>query len=69
MVEADLDDTTLPFLGNPIRVTGYLRDELRSVVEHAGFTVLDLRTLSYAPASTEAYPEVQLFVYAGRSGG
>lgn len=69
MVEADLDDTPLPFLGNPIRVTGYLRDQLRSVVEDAGFTVLDLRTRSYAPASTEAYPEIQLFVYAGRSGG
>jgi ubiquinone/menaquinone biosynthesis C-methylase UbiE len=69
MVEADLDDTMIPFLGNPVRVTGYLRDELRSVVEGAGFTVLDLRTLSYAPASTEAYPEVQLFVYASRSDG
>lgn len=66
MVEADLDDTAIPFLGNPIRVTGYLRDELKTVVGAAGFSVLDLRTVSYAPATTEAYPEVQLFLYCQR---
>jgi ubiquinone/menaquinone biosynthesis C-methylase UbiE len=69
MVEADLDDTTLSFLGNPIRVTGYLRDELTAVVAAAGFEVLDLRSLSYAPASTEAYPEIQLFLHARRTEG
>ncbi len=67
MVEADLDDAPLPFLGSPIRVSGYLRDELRAVVDSAGFTVLDLTSLSYAPASTEAYPEIQLFLYCQRA--
>jgi ubiquinone/menaquinone biosynthesis C-methylase UbiE len=67
MVEADLDDTPLTFLGIPIRVTGYLRDDLCTVVEAAGFTVLDLRSISYAPASTEAYPEIQLFLYTRRA--
>jgi len=69
MVEADLDDATLAFLGNPIRVTGYLREDLCKVVAAAGFEVLDVRSLSYAPASTEAYPEVQLFVHARRAEG
>jgi hypothetical protein len=68
MVEADLDDTPIHFLGSPIRVSGYVRDELHSLVTEAGFEVLDLRHLSYAPASTEAPPEVQLFLLCRRDG-
>jgi SAM-dependent methyltransferase len=68
MVEADLDDTPIHFLGSPIRVTGYIRDELRQLVTAAGFEVLDLRHLSYAPASTELPPEVQLFLFCRRDG-
>jgi SAM-dependent methyltransferase len=63
MVEADLDDTPIHFLGSPIRVTGYVRDELRSLVTDAGFEIIELRHLSYAPASTEVPPEMQLFVF------
>ena len=37
MVEADVDDFAIPFLGASIRVSGYLRDELRQVVSDAGF--------------------------------
>jgi SAM-dependent methyltransferase len=68
MVEADLDDVPIHFLGSSVRVSGYVRDELRTLVEEAGFEVLDLRHLSYAPASTELPPEVQLFVYCRRAG-
>ena len=39
MVEADLDDVELPFLGLPIRLTGWPRDQLRQVLGDAGFTV------------------------------
>jgi SAM-dependent methyltransferase len=63
MVEADLDDAPIHFLGSSVRVSGYVRDEPRALVEAAGFEVLDLRHLSYAPASTELPPEVQLFGY------
>src|SRR3569833_267296 len=63
MVEADLDDTLIHFLGSPVRVTGYVRDELRRLVTAAGFEVLDVRHLSYAPASTRHPPEVQLFLF------
>lgn len=69
MVEADLDDVPINFLGSPVWVTGYLRDELRDVVEKAGFEVLERHSLSYAPASTEAPPEVQLFLYCRRGDG
>lgn len=66
MVEADLDDVPIHFLGSPVWVTGYLRDELREVVEKAGFEVLEEHSLSYAPASAETPPEVQLFLYCRR---
>ncbi|WP_239103333.1 class I SAM-dependent methyltransferase [Microbispora corallina] len=61
MVEIDLDDVPFQFLGAPVRVTGYLRDELREVVEAAGFSVLSENHISYAPATTQAPPEIQLF--------
>lgn len=69
MVEADVDDVPIHFLGSPVWVTGYIRDDLCSVVAEAGFEILDLRHLSYAPASTEVAPEVQLFLYCRRDGG
>jgi predicted TPR repeat methyltransferase len=69
MVEADVDDVPIDFLGMPIRVTGYPRDELARVVESAGFEVLQARDLSYAPVSTQAPPEVQLFLYCRRGEG
>jgi SAM-dependent methyltransferase len=67
MVEADLDDVAISFLGAPIRVSGYLRDELHDLVEAAGFAVMEERNLHYAPASTQAPPEVQLFLYCRRN--
>jgi SAM-dependent methyltransferase len=63
MVEADVDDVPIDFLGLPVRVTGYPRDELAHVVASAGFEILHASDLSYAPASTQAPPEVQLFLY------
>lgn len=66
MVEADLDDVPIRFLGSPVWVTGYPRDELRGLVTGVGFEVLDLQHLSYAPATTEVPPEIQLFLYCRR---
>jgi ubiquinone/menaquinone biosynthesis C-methylase UbiE len=67
MVESDIDDVPIPFLGGLLRVSGYLRDELRSEVEAAGFRIEDEIALSYAPATTEAQPEVQLFLNCRRA--
>jgi SAM-dependent methyltransferase len=68
MVEADLDDTPIHFLGSPVCVTGYMRDELEALVSEAGFEVAETRHLSYAPASAELLPEVQLFLFCRRDG-
>ena len=66
MVEADVDDVPIDFLGMPVRVTGYPRDDLERVVRDAGFEVLQTIDLSYAPVTTQALPEVQLFLYCRR---
>ncbi|GAA2719811.1 MULTISPECIES: class I SAM-dependent methyltransferase [Streptomyces] len=62
MVEADVDDYAMPFLGNTIRVSGYLRDDLRQVVRDAGFDIAGENALAYAPASTDVPPEIQIFL-------
>lgn len=67
MVEADVDDMAIPFLGNTIRVSGYLRDELRHVVTDAGFDVIKEESYVYAPASTDVPPEEQIFLYCRRA--
>ena len=66
MVEADVDDFTLPFLGNTIRVSGYLRDELRRIVQDNGFEIVGEDAYAYAPASTDVPPEIQLFLQCRR---
>ncbi|SEN55253.1 class I SAM-dependent DNA methyltransferase [Actinacidiphila rubida] len=67
MVEADVDDMQIPFLGHTIRVSGYLRDELRHVVTDAGFEVVKEESYAYAPASSDVPPELQLFLYCRRA--
>jgi len=67
MVEADVDDMQIPFLGNTIRVSGYLRDELHDVVTDAGFEVIKEESFAYAPASSDVPPELQLFLYCRRA--
>lgn len=66
MVEADLDNVPIPFLGSTIRVSGYPRQDLAPVVEAAGFSVTGVRDKSYAPAGPGAPPEVQLFLTGRR---
>lgn len=66
MVEADIDYFTIPFLDRTIRVSGYLRDELRRVVGDAGFEVMEESSYTYAPASTQVPPEEQLFLQCRR---
>ncbi|MGF0176974.1 class I SAM-dependent DNA methyltransferase [Streptomyces sp. Marseille-Q5077] len=62
MVEADVDDFAIPFIGSSIRVSGYLRDELREVVESAGFEIVGESSYTYAPAVADIQPEVQIFL-------
>jgi cyclopropane fatty-acyl-phospholipid synthase-like methyltransferase len=67
MVEADVDDMPIPFLGNVIRVSGYLRQELRDLVADAGFEVVKEESYGYAPASSDVPPEEQIFLYCRRT--
>jgi SAM-dependent methyltransferase len=66
MVEADVDDVPISFLGSRILVTGYMRDELRSVLHRAHFSIEGENAIPYAPASTDAGPEIQLFMNCRR---
>lgn len=67
MVEADVDNMPIPFLGHTIRVSGYLRDELHQVVADAGFEMIKEDSYTYAPASSDVPPEEQIFLYCRRA--
>lgn len=67
MVEADLDDVPLPFLGAALRVSGWSRDQLKQVVTDAGFAIQLEDVRSYAPPTPEVPQENQLFVLARRT--
>jgi 2-polyprenyl-3-methyl-5-hydroxy-6-metoxy-1,4-benzoquinol methylase len=66
VIDTDLGDVPIQLKQCPLRATGYPGAELRALVGEAGFEVLDLRNLSYSPASPKLPPEVQLFVYCRR---
>jgi SAM-dependent methyltransferase len=67
MVEADFDDVPVPFLGAPLRVSAWPRDQLKQVVTDAGFAIEMEDVRSYAPPTPEAPPETQLFLLARRT--
>jgi SAM-dependent methyltransferase len=67
MVEADVDDVALAFLGVPIRVTGWPRPQLRRVIGEVGFTVEVEDARSYVAPVPDVPPETQLFVLAHRN--
>ena len=66
MVEADVDDFQIPFLGHTIRVSGYLREDLRKLIETAGFDIVEETSYTYAPAIADVPPEEQLFLRCRR---
>ncbi|MFF1451324.1 class I SAM-dependent DNA methyltransferase [Streptomyces sp. NPDC058274] len=68
MVEADVDDFSIPFLGNTIRVSGYLREDLHHVIEAAGFEIVKESSYTYAPAVADVPPEEQVFLCCRRRG-
>lgn len=67
MVEADMDYRAIPFLGKSIRVSGYLREELRKVVEQ-DFEIVEEASYTYAPAISDVPPEEQVFLRCRRRG-
>lgn len=67
MVEADVDDVPIPFLGMSVHVSGFFFEELRRLTVEAGFEILEERSLKYAPRTAQALPEVQQFLYCRRA--
>ncbi|MBS2966560.1 methyltransferase domain-containing protein [Actinocrinis puniceicyclus] len=67
MVEADIDDVAIPFLGTRIRVTGLLRDDLRALLLGCGFEIAQEQVISYAPTTSSAPPEIQMFLLCRRA--
>ena len=67
MVEADMDDVPIPFLGVSVHVSGFFPEQLRRLTVEAGFEVLEEHSLKYAPSSPQALPEIQQFLYCRRS--
>jgi len=61
MVEADVDDFSIPFLGNNIRVSGYPRDDLWAIIAEPGFQIVEETSHSYATA-VGVPPEEQIFL-------
>jgi ubiquinone/menaquinone biosynthesis C-methylase UbiE len=49
MVNLDADSLPVEFLGVPVQVSGYPEAEWRSVLETAGFTVLESETVEFTP--------------------
>ncbi|WP_369251563.1 class I SAM-dependent methyltransferase [Streptomyces sp. R41] len=66
MVEADVDDFAIPFLGNTIRVSGYLQEDLHQVIETGGFEIVKEFSYTYAPAVADVPPEEQVFLCCRR---
>lgn len=66
MVEADVDDMPIPFLGNWLRVTAYPRATWRAVLAEAGFAVEWEDAHTYIPEHA-AQPEIQLFTLCRRA--
>lgn len=67
MVEADMDDVPIPFLGVSVHVSGFFPEQLRELTIEAGFEVLEEHSLKYAPSSVQALPEIQQFLYCRRA--
>lgn len=61
MVEADLDDAELAFLGAPLRLTGWPRQALRAALGQAGFVVEAKDVRSYTSPAPDVPGETQLF--------
>jgi SAM-dependent methyltransferase len=64
MVEADLDDVPIPFLGCPVLVSGWPAEQLREELQLAGFSIKAEATYSYEPAAPGVPPETQLYLLA-----
>lgn len=67
MVEADVDDVPIPFLGVSVHVSGFFLEDLRRHAARTGFEILEQHSRKYAPAGRQALPEIQPFLYCRKT--
>jgi len=65
-VPVDVEGVDAVFMGQPVRVTSYARQDLVDVVAAAGLTVLDEESVLFTPDHPEAVPEPHLFLHCGK---
>lgn len=61
MVEGDTNYLMRDFLGVPIPLTAYPRDELQHVLHSHGFTVLELHSQEWEPSTTDVPEQTHLY--------
>ncbi|MEU8651961.1 class I SAM-dependent methyltransferase [Streptomyces sp. NPDC048737] len=65
-VPLDVAGVEAVFMGQPVRVTSFARDDLVEMVRGAGLTVLAEENLLFTPDHPEAVPEPHVFLHCGR---
>jgi len=63
MVEGDLDYAPIQFLGADMSVTAYPRADLEAMLAAEGLEIREVDVEEFEPATPDAYPERQVFVY------
>lgn len=63
MVEGDTDYLIREFLGVPIPLTAYPRDELHHVLQQHGFTVIEFHPEVWEPSTPDVPQQVHLYAY------
>ncbi len=62
LVEGDADYIQIPFLGQQIYVSAYLRDAFVALLQQHSLTVLDLQAVEFTPHA-DVPPETQVFFF------
>lgn len=63
MVEGDSDFLMREFLGVPVPMTAFPRDELHSLLAHHGFTVLSMHAESWEASDHDAPSQTHIYAY------
>jgi SAM-dependent methyltransferase len=65
-VPADVEDIEVAFMGQPVRATSFAEEDVISMAEAAGLTVLSRHSTTFAPDHPDATPEPHLFLHCRR---
>lgn len=65
MIEGDFDYIEIPFLGHPVRVSAYPRDQLALLLQQGGLRLIEQEAVDFTPQG-DAPPETHLFYFCQR---